>query len=77
MRLIQTSPNWKRVGMALLASTTTLCASGQAWAQDTQTPPATQPADPALPSPPAQAPRAQPADEEEIVVTPPEGWLEL
>ncbi len=52
--------------MALLA-TSALC--GPAWAQDTQTPPATQPADPALPSPPAQAPRAPVTDDEEIVVT--------
>jgi outer membrane receptor protein involved in Fe transport len=66
MRLNHFSPNWKRAGAALLA-TTMLCAPGQALAQDPQTPQA-QP-DAALPSPPADAPRTPPADEQEIVVT--------
>jgi outer membrane receptor protein involved in Fe transport len=67
MRVNHISPNWKRAGVALLA-TTMLCAPGQALAQDPQSAPS-QTADPALPSPPAQAPRTPPADEQEIVVT--------
>ncbi|HEY0629334.1 MAG TPA: TonB-dependent receptor [Sphingomicrobium sp.] len=67
MRLKQVTPNWKRAGVALLASTV-LCAPGQALAQDQQTP-ETQAPDAALPSPPAEAPRAPITEGEEIVVT--------
>ena len=67
MRLNQISPNWKRAGMALLA-TSMLCAPGQALAQTEQTP-QTQAPDAALPSPPAEAPRAPVIEGDEIVVT--------
>jgi len=66
MGLNPTSTNWKRAALTLLTSTA-LC--GPAWAQDTQTPPVAQPADPALPQPPADAPRQRAAEGEEIVVT--------
>jgi iron complex outermembrane recepter protein len=66
MGLNPISPSWKRAALALLASTA-IC--GPAWAQDTQTPPTTQPGDAALPQPPAQSPRAPVTDEQEIVVT--------
>ena len=67
MRLNHISPNWKRAGVALLA-TTMLCAPGQALAQDQPAPQAQTP-DAALPSPPADAPRAPVDDAQEIVVT--------
>jgi len=65
MRLNQTSPNWKRAGVTLLA-TTMLCVPARAFAQDPQ-PADSQAPDAALPAPPPQATRA-PADDGEVIV---------
>src|SRR5919107_5079541 len=62
--------SYKRITCTLLA-TTVLCAPGQALAQHPP-PPEEQPVqttDPALPSPPAAAPRTPAREGEEIVVT--------
>ena len=67
MRLNHTSPNWKRAGIALLA-TTMLCTPSLAFAQEAQ-PPEAQAPDAALPSPPAEAARTPITEGEEIVVT--------
>ena len=56
------SPHWRRVATAMLASTTL---ATSALAQD----PPTEPANPAVPSPPAQAERSPATEDEVIVVT--------
>ena len=58
------TPSRKRAGLFLLASTI-LCAPAQALAQEQPT----EPANPGVPAPPADAPRQPATDDDEIVVT--------